>query len=58
MESKEGEGDGEGGGGGIDDGELWDELQAELKDLDLDEDNDDGLLVDWEEEMKEMMKND
>ena len=50
--------EGEGGGGAIDDGELWDELQAELKDLDLEEDNDDGLLVDWEEEMKEMMKND
>uniref|UniRef100_A0A1X7TJ89 BSD domain-containing protein n=2 Tax=Amphimedon queenslandica TaxID=400682 RepID=A0A1X7TJ89_AMPQE len=57
VEPVEGE-EGGGGGGGIDDGELWDELQAELKDLDLEEDNDDGLLVDWEEEMKEMMNND
>lgn len=40
----------------IDESELWDELQAELKDLDLQDENDDGLLVNWEQEMEEMMK--
>ena len=49
-------------GGGTDDdivmdeSELWDELQAELKDLDLEDDTDEGLLVNWEQEMQDMMK--
>lgn len=40
----------------IDEGELWDELQAELQELDLEGETDNGLIVDWEQEMQDMLE--
>jgi tRNA A37 threonylcarbamoyladenosine biosynthesis protein TsaE len=44
-------------GSAVNENELWDELQAELKELDLQDDQvDEGLLlVDWDQEIKSFM---
>ena len=43
----------------MDDGEMWDELKAELEELDLGEGGGEGdVPPDWEQELQDMLQED